>query len=204
MKLQRVITLLLFVVVAVSLPAETPWSYSLAVSSIDYSWTDEATGNILQEQMIGLEIRGSEIVTPWGFYFGTYLSFAVPTFGWEIDTFDETVAYADSNYDFYTSFGIPFGYRWVLPRGRTGAYLGAGPSFQALFDFQDHLNGSGGLFLEFGIESLRSKGVGVSFGTRLIMGWGSFSTDGNSYTEEPVVTTTSIFLGLSWTGTRGS
>lgn len=186
-----------------SLVAETPWSYSVGVSSIDYTWADENSVNAFQEQMVGLEIRGSAIVEHTGFYYGTYLSFALPVFGWEIDHLNEISYVNESIYDFYTSFGIPFGYRWAFPRGRSGVYLGAGPSFQALFKFQDYMWGSGGLFFEFGFESLRSKGVSLSFGTRLIMAWGSFATDGYRYAELPTVTTTSIFLGLSWKGTRG-
>lgn len=204
MKLRGFIMIILLTTAAFSLSAETTWSYSMGVSGIDYSWTDENSGNILQVQMVGLDIRGSAIVKPVGFYYGTYLSFAIPVLMWEYDPLDDTAYSVDSSYDLYISAGVPFGYRWVLPKGRSGAYVGAGPSFQALFEFQNQMRGSGGLFFEFGIESLREKGVGVSFGTRLMMAWGSFSTDGYTYAEQPMVTTSSLFLGLSWKGTRGN
>lgn len=204
MKIHGFIIFILIAVFAASLPAETPWSYSMNASFLDYSWTDDASGNIIQEQMLGLDIRGSAIVKPTGFYYGTYLSFAYPISTWEYDADNETESSDDSSYDLYISAGVPFGYRWAMPNGRSGAYLGGGPAFQTLFKFQDHMNGSGGLFLEFGIESLRDKGVGFSFGTRLVMAWGAFSTDGYTYSERPMVTTSSFFLGLSWKGTRRS
>ncbi len=203
MKLRGFLLLIILLSFSGVLYAETPWSYTLAVSGQDYTWTDEHSGTLIQEQMIGLEIRGSAILNPMGFYYGTYLSFGMPLVSWEYNPVDEVSTYSDSAYDFYASFGIPFGYRWVLPRSLTGVYLGLGPSFQTLFKFNDHIWGSGGVFWEFGIETIKTKGVKFSMGTRMVMAWGSFATDGSVITRQPSVTTTTFFMGLSWRGTRG-
>lgn len=185
------------------LHAETLWTYSLGVSGLDYTWLDEDTGNYMQEQMVGLDIRGSAILKPMGFYYGTFLSFARPLLNREYDLVDETSTENSSGYDLYMSFGIPFGYRWQLPRSYTAVYLGLGPSMQGLFDFDSHFWGSGGLFWEFGVETLSSEGVEISMGARMIMGWESFVTDGSRVAERPSATTSIFFIGLSWTGTRG-
>ncbi len=202
MKKHRFLILILCLFLPGALYAGTLWSYSLGVSGLDYTWVDEDTGNYMQEQMAGLEIRGSAILKSTGFYYGTFLNFAVPLLNWEQDLINETLTMDYSGYNFYISFGIPFGYRWKLPRSETAVYLGLGPSMQGLFDFDSHVWGSGGIFWEFGVETLSSKGVDLSVGARMIVGWGSFATDGSLVAERPLVTTSVFFIGISWTGTR--
>ena len=198
-----ILSIILNILSTGALHAGIPWTYSLGVSGLDYIWLDEDTGNHIQEQMVGLDIRGSAILKPMGFYYGTFLSFAWPLLNREYDLVNETSTENSSGYDLYMSFGIPFGYRWQLPRSYTAIYLGLGPSMQGLFDFDSHFWGSGGLFWEFGVETLSSEGVEISMGARMIMGWGSFATDGSRVVERPLATTSIFFIGLSWTGTRG-
>lgn len=184
--------------------SEAPWSYSVAASGHDYTWVDEDSGLYTQEQMVGLDIRGSAILNPTGFYYGTFLSFARPLIGWESEMDGEIATSIYSGYDLYAAFGFPFGFRRALPRPGTGVYIGFGPAMQALIDFDSHVWGSAGLFWEFGLEALSTRGVKLSLGARMILGWASFSTDGHDFTERPDVTTSTLYLGLSWRGTRGN
>ncbi len=203
MKLHSLVIFLLIASLSGKLYAENPWTYSLGISGVDYNWVDEASGNLIQEQMVGLDIRGSSIRNLTGFYYGSYISIARPMVSWNYEEMSDTVTMDYSRYDMYLSFGIPFGYRWQMPGISSAFYLGIGPSFQGLFDFDSHLWGSGGLFWEFGFETLKIKGVSFSVGGRVIMSLGSFVTDGSSIAEAVDATGSAFFIGMSWTGNRG-
>ncbi len=202
MKFSFFLIVLLFSLFSLSLYAENPWTYSLGISGLDYNWIDENSGNLIQEQMVGLDIRGASIRNLTGFYYGSYISIARPMVYWSYEEMSDTATMDYSSYDMYMSFGIPFGYRWQMPRISSAIYLGIGPSFQSLFDFDSHLWGSGGLFWEFGFETLKSKGVSFSVGGRVIMSLGSFVTDGSYSAEAIDATGSAFFIGISWTGNR--
>ncbi len=203
MKLSLFPILILCLFLPVSLFAENPWTYSLGVSGIDYTWIDKDSGVILQEQMIGLDIRGASMMNLTGFYYGSFISIARPMIYWEYDNLNETSSMDYSRYDLYVAFGIPFGYRWQLPRSFNAVYLGVGPSMQSLFDFDNHLWGTGGIFWEFGFETLSTKKITLSIGGRMLIPIGSFITDGSSVAEGIDATSSVFFIGLSWTGNRG-
>jgi len=203
MRLKPSVVFLIFTFFSVPLSAENPWSYSLGVSGLDLTWTDEDTGTLVQEQVFGLDIRGSSIGTPTGFYYGSYISIGRPVVHWVYDDSSDTVTMDSSRYDMYFSFGLPFGYRWQMSRLSSYFYLGLGPSFQGLVDFDNHLWGSGNIFWEFGFETLKTKGVAFSMGGRVIIPITSFVSDG-SYTAEAADRAASVFfLGMSWRGQRG-
>ena len=193
----------MFTLFAVSLSAENPWSYSLGFTGLDLNWTDDDSGLQLQEQMVGLDIRGSAIGKPTGFYYGSFISVARPFVYWVYDDLNGEVSKGNPRYDMYLSFGLPFGYRWQMSRISSAFYLGLGPSFQSLFDFDSHLWGSGGIFWEFGFETLKEKGLSFSVGGRVIMSLGSFITDGSHTVEALDATASAFFIGISWRGNRG-
>jgi len=203
MRVKPAVVFLILTISSVSLSAENPWSYSLGIAGMDLNWTDEVTGNPVQEQIFSLDVRGSSIGNPTGFYYGSFLSIGRPVVHWVYDDLSDAVIMDSSRYDMYFAFGLPFGYRWQMSRLTDAFYLGLGPSFQGLVDFDSHLWGSGGIFWEFGFETLKTKGVSFSVGGRVIIPIASFVTDG-SYTAEAVDRVASVlFIGMSWRGNRG-
>jgi len=169
---------------------------------MDCYWMDEESGILIQEQMAGVDIRGASIRSFTGFYYGTYISIGRPMFRWIYNELDDTVQMSSSQFDMYASFGIPFGYRWQFPGRSTAFYLGAGPSFLGLFDFGSHMWGSGGIFCEFGLETLKTEGIAVSIGGRVVIPLGSFITDGTYISEAMDGTSSAFTIGMSWTGNR--
>jgi len=151
--------------------AENPWSYSLGLSGLNYDWIDDESGNLIQEKMVGLELRGASIRKPTGFYYGSYISIARPLILWEHDELSDELMMGSSRYDMYLSFGLPLGYRWKMRGIPSAFYLGIGPAFQGMFDFDSYLWGSGGLFCEFGFETLKTKGISFSIGGRINIPW---------------------------------
>ena len=203
MKMSLRIGLVLIISISGSLYAENPWVYSMGISSVDYTWLDEESGAPLQEQMLGLDIRGESFRKPTEFYYGTYISIARPIMSWGYDEINDITVLDDSNYDMYVSCGIPFGYRWAMHNNSTAFYLGTGPFFQGLFDFDSYLLGSGGIFVEFGFETVKTKGISFSIGGRVNMSLGSFVTDGSYFHEAIDAASSVFFIGVSWIADRG-
>lgn len=193
---------LLFVSSGTALFAAAPWAYSVGFSGLDLSWEGENEDILIQEQVLGLDFRGSAILPRSGFYYGSFINFSLPLMRVVDDPLAEETVVGDSEYDFYTAFGIPFGYRWNIASGRMGVYLGAGPAMQLMIDFDHHVWGSGGMALEIGIETLKGKGVGISVGSRFLMSFGAFTVAGQDVVDAAIPLSTMFHIGISWTGER--
>ena len=194
-------------VLSVAAASAAPWSYSLGVSVQDITWEDEDAGGervFVQEQAAGLDVRGSAILPNTDFYYGTFINLSAPFVRVVDHPEAEDLDYSSPTYNLSAAVGIPLGWRWRIADERMGLYVGAGPAFQMLFDFDDHWQGSGGLVLEFGLETLKTEGVGISVGTRAILPFGAFSVAaGRDEVADPVLPVGATFhVGISWTGER--
>lgn len=201
--------LILAVCYSSALSAENTWSYSFGLSGTDYVWVESGSDLMWREHLPGLEIRGSAIIKPTGFYYGNFLNVSVPFAVSMYDEILDTSETFDSVHNLYLSSGLTFGYRWELKRRGNAFFTGVGPAAMMLADFDSHIWLSGGLAFEFGMESLGNSGIRFSFTCRGITGLGSTLVDletadihGEGFYDAPIPRAVSLILGISWTAVR--
>lgn len=99
---------------------------------------------------------------------------------------------------FLGSLRVPFGKRWAGAGGKFGFYLGGGPELDLLFG--EGLMYFAGGFVELGIQTNKTEGVGFHFGYQL--GYTPLVLEGGGGLEfsfaDPMFFQTSFQFGMSW------
>ncbi len=147
----------------------------------------------------GILIAGfRSIVSPrdTGFYLGSDLSLGIPITVYYFDSYYGYIS-ASSQDDLFMSLKIPLGYRWPGENRSMGFYLGGGPAFQMIADWETAVIYAVGAFAEIGWQTNKTSNVGFHFGFQLGLspllfspGYGTLS--GINASEA------SLQFGMSW------
>jgi len=193
MKIRQAFLVIFLCLTAASVFGKTATN-TLYFGSAGFAVSDGFT--VISEGILIAGLRSTASPGDTGFYFGSDLSLGIPL----------TVYYFDSYYgftsmpsqdDLFMSLKIPLGYRWPGQNRSMGFYLGGGPAFHMIADWETAVIYAVGAFAEIGWQTNKTSNVGFHFGFQLGLspllfspGYGTFS---NINASEA-----SLQFGMSW------
>ncbi len=194
---KKILWVLVVIVLFISVPAFAK-TRTTSLSLVNLNFQYVSLPEIITYSAVGIGFRSVTCKNDVGFYNGIDVSVGAVLLGSEFsfNDFDLNMSFITGQSLFLGNLSVPFGKRWAGEGKKSGFFLGGGPEIDALFG--EGLMLFAGGFIELGIQTNKTEGIGFHFGYRLGFTPIAFEGGNIEFSFDPMFLQTSLQFGMSW------